>query len=338
MSPNPIGSPAGSPLRSPSGRPFPRLPLASSGLDRAAERRAAPDLFDQLWAQTSTRVLVVHDRRVLMTPDGAHVALLPVEQVYAATLRIFLGRTRQTLPSGTTGSGADALPVGADIVAATVSDRFADSLTTEPARWAGLRQVGPVLPAEEAGLFTAALALANWHAGFTFCPRCGGPTIPAEGGWTRTCLEDGSQHYPRTDPAVIMSVVDADDRLLLGHGANWPATRFSTLAGFVEPGEQLEDAVAREVAEEVGLVVDSAEYLGSQPWPFPGSLMLGFAARAATTDVAVDGREVTEARWFTRRALDEAVVAGTVQLPSGLSISHALIERWYGGPIAGVQW
>ncbi len=149
----------------------------------------------------------------------------------------------------------------------------------------------------------------------------------------RECPTCRAAHFPRTDPAVIMLVTDADERALLGHQPRWPEGRFSTLAGFVEPGEPLEAAVRREVAEEVGIVVGEVTYAGSQPWPFPSSLMLGFFASAHTTDIGVDGVEIASARWFTRGQLAEAIAAGDVGLPGSLSISRWLIETWYGGAL-----
>lgn len=203
------------------------------------------------------------------------------------------------------------------------------------ADWATLREVGHLLDDRDAGLATTAVGLAAWHERHPRCPRCGGPTEPTQGGWVRRCVLDGSDHYPRTDPAVIMAVTDDDDRLLLGHAAHWPQRRFSTLAGYVEPGESLEAAVRREVAEETAVVVGEVVYRGSQPWPFPASLMLAFTARARTTAVRVDGVEVTEARWFTRRELERAVAEGDVLLPMRSSVARVLIEEWFGGGLPG---
>ncbi|WP_250447807.1 NAD(+) diphosphatase, partial [Actinotalea sp. C106] len=175
--------------------------------------------------------------------------------------------------------------------------------------------------------------LAAWHPRHVHCPRCGAPTVSVLGGWVRRCTVDGSDHYPRTDPAVIMAVTDDQDRLLLGHAPHWPERRFSTLAGYVEPGESLEAAVRREVGEEVGVVVGEVAYQGSQPWPFPASLMLAFTARATSTEIDVDGDELTEARWFTRDELVGAVGRGEVLLPTRASVARALIEDWLGAPI-----
>jgi NAD+ diphosphatase len=193
-----------------------------------------------------------------------------------------------------------------------------------------LRQVGAHLEALDATLFTTSLALANWHRAHPFCPRCGAPTEPAQGGWLRRCTVEGSEHYPRTDVAVIMSVVDQDDRLLLARGAGWGEGRFSVLAGFLEPGESLPVAVAREVREEVGLEVTDVEYLGDQPWPFPTSLMVGFTARAVGVDLALQDSEIAEARWFTRQELLAAVEEGWLAMSGRLSISRRLLEHWLG--------
>ncbi len=202
--------------------------------------------------------------------------------------------------------------------------------------WLTLRQAGEALGARDAGLFTTALALANWHATHRHCPRCGAETEPTQAGWVRRCVRDGSEHYPRTDPAVIMSVTDPDDRLLLGRGAHWPEGRFSVLAGFVEPGESFEAAVAREVAEEVGIRIDDARYLGNQPWPFPSSLMVGYAATTSETDLRPDPTEIAEARWVTRDEYRNLLSTSMIRTPSGISIAKRLIEHWLGATVESV--
>ncbi len=201
--------------------------------------------------------------------------------------------------------------------------------------WSNLRTVGSTMAARDAGLGVTAVALAAWHRSHRCCPACGTPTVVGYAGWVRHCPTDGRDQYPRTDPAVIMAVVDDDDRLLLGHAAQWPERRFSTLAGYVEPGEGLEQAVRREVGEEVGVAVGEVTYRGSQAWPFPASIMLAFVARATSTQITVDGVEVTEARWFTRAELATAAESGEVLLPSRASIARALIEEWAEGPLPG---
>jgi NAD+ diphosphatase len=197
------------------------------------------------------------------------------------------------------------------------------------------RAVGALLSDRDAGLLTQAVALQNWHETHAYCPRHGAPMTPASAGHTRVCPVDGAEHFPRTDPAVIMLVHD-DERMLLASSANWPMHRASVLAGFVEVGESLEQAVAREVYEEVGIRVHDCRYLGSQPWPLPRSLMLGFFARAdGGQELRVDGEEIKSARWYTRAELRAAAESGELRLPGRISIARQLIERWYGGELPG---
>ena len=217
-------------------------------------------------------------------------------------------------------------------ISGVVPARVPDVLAADRS-FASLRDAGHLLGARDAGLATTAVAVAAWHARALRCEQCGEAMRPARAGWSRVCTSDGREVFPRTDPAVIMAVVDDADRLLLGHAAQWPDGRFSTLAGFVEAGESVEAAVRREVLEETTVVVGDVAYRTSQPWPFPRSLMLGFRARALTTDVTVDGVEVTAARWFTREQLASDLAAGTVLLPMRSSIARGLIEEWYGGPL-----
>ncbi len=295
---------------SPGGLP---LPLARPGVDRAGHRRD-DDLLPALLADPATRVLEVAAGRVAVI--GADVLDLrsPVADDGTA-LAVFLGDD----------------PDGVSYVA------VASALPEPPDPWLGLRELGSLLGARDAGLLTEAVALLAWHGAHPRCPRCGEPTRVVEAGWSRRCDADGSSHYPRTDPAVIMTVVDSADRVLLGRQASWPRGRFSALAGFVEPGEPLEAAVRREVAEESGITVGRVEYRGSQPWPFPASIMLGFHAYADSTDIQVDGIEIEQARWFSRDELAAAVASGQVRLPPSISIARALIEDWYGGPLGDAE-
>jgi NAD+ diphosphatase len=204
-------------------------------------------------------------------------------------------------------------------------------------RWEGLREIGAALGDDEAALLVTAVALANWHATHPRCPRCGVPTQPSDAGWARRCPDDDSQHFPRSDPAVIVLVIDDDDRALLGRRAEWSDGWFSTLAGFVEAGESAEMALRREMREEAGVDVDRLDYLGSQPWPFPASLMLGYHARLApgSPPARPDGDEITDLRWFTRDEMRAGCEAGTVRIPPRLSIARRLIERWYGAELPG---
>lgn len=193
---------------------------------------------------------------------------------------------------------------------------------------ATIRDVGARLRAADIALATMAVAMTGWHRMEPHCPRCGGASLVVAGGSARFCPHCRRELFPRTDPAVIVAVVDVDDRLLLGHQGVWPAGRFSVLAGFVEVGESLEQAVHREVYEEAGIRLSHVTYVASQPWPFPRSIMLGFRATATTTDIVVDGREIVEARWFTRAELRSAVADRSVGLPGQASIAHRLVSGW----------
>lgn len=189
-----------------------------------------------------------------------------------------------------------------------------------------LRAIAGEIPVEEAGVLAYARAMITWRERHRFCGRCGARTQAVQGGHVLMCSDPAcaNQQFPRIDPAIIVLIHDGE-RALLGRQASWPAGRFSTIAGFVEPGESLEDAVAREALEETGVVIDRVEYHSSQPWPFPSSLMVGFLAHAATTDIDLGDAELEEARWLTR----EQLAAGEVAFPFQHSISFRLIEEWY---------
>ena len=283
--------------------------LARATVDRDAKTRDDEAALDAAWREA--RVLVVQDGAALVEEDD-RPRLVLVDSVDAPEGdRIYLGRD------------ADG-PLFA--VPAPLPRRLG-------ARPLGLREVGALLDDRDAGLLVHAVGVTNWHANHPRCPRCGTPTEVVRGGSVRRCPADGSEHFPRTDPAMIVLVHDGGDRCVLGRQAVWPAGRYSTLAGFVEPGESAEQAVVREVAEETGLVVDEVEYVASQPWPFPSSLMLGFRARCDGDAVPVptDG-ELEDARWFSRDDLRGATTWGMpgsdLQLPSAVSIASLLIARW----------
>lgn len=183
------------------------------------------------------------------------------------------------------------------------------------------------------GILVTALALAHWHSRTRHCPRCGTRLRTQSGGRVLVCDQDGSQHFPRLEPAMIVAVVDCDDRLLLGRQEGWPDRMFSTLAGFVEPGETIEETCRREVAEESGVAVGEVRYVASQPWPFPASLMFGLHAFALTTELVLED-EIVAARWFSRDELTTAIETGDVTIPPSLSISHRLITEWHSGVLA----
>lgn len=307
-------------------RPFSsRLPLSQSQIDRDHLGRAVG--VDALLADPSTRAVVLHDGKALLAGE-AELAVLPAASI-AHTHALYLGRAL---------TDAADLAAGTPVVALLVDDAQAAGLTgpaPADAAWGDLRRLGHRLSTRDAGLFTQALALTNWHAAYGFSPRTGAATEPAASGWTRVDA-DGKEVFPRTDAAVIMGITDVDDRLLLGSNAMWEANRFSLLAGFVEPGESLEAAVVREVFEESGLVVADPVYLGSQPWPFPASLMVGFRAHVPADQPTVgkpDGEEIIALRWFTRDELRDAAASKEVILPNPTSIARAIVEDWFGDEV-----
>ena len=201
-------------------------------------------------------------------------------------------------------------------------------LELEDVRWGEARSIATELPVSEAGIVAQARSLLDWHARHGFCAACGGATEPGKGGSMRRCRACNTQHFPRTDPVVIMLVFH-DDRALLGRRAG-RAGIFSTVAGFIEQGETIEDAVRREVEEEVGVKVDAVEYVSSQPWPFPSSLMIGCFAHAASTDYKVDEEEIAEARWFSRDELRAGLEGQATDfgIPGAVAIAHHLIADW----------
>jgi NAD+ diphosphatase len=294
------------------------LALARAGVDRSAHLRTDLAWLERAWADQETRVLVVEQGRALAGIGDSEAWLGFVPPARAPDgVRFLLG----TDDEGTAYFGvAGPLPE-----------------PTEPAvRPSYLREAGPLLSDRDAGLMTHAVALANWHETFTHCPRCGAATEPFASGHARRCPVDSSEHFPRVDPAMIVLVTDPDDRCLLARNAMWPEHRVSVLAGFVEAGESAEQAVAREVHEETGITVTDVTYLGSQPWPMPQSLMLGFRARAdGEQQIRVDAEEIAEANWYSRAELTAAIASGELRLPPPVSIAHHIIESWYGADLPG---
>ncbi len=288
------------------------LALSRGTVDRLTEKRTDQEWLDGAWKDPGTRVLVVSDGRALVR--AADLVFIPPAEAPGGT-RFLLGQDADgTVYFGVAGDLPPSPPEGV--------------------RAASLREVGALLGDRDAGLLTHAVALANWHLTHTHCPIDGTPTVVAPGGHFTVCPADGTEHFPRTDPAVIMLVTDPDDRCLLARNAAWPGRRVSILAGFVDPGESAEQAVIREVAEETGIKVTNVRYVGSQPWPMPRSLMLGFRADApAGQAISVDHDELAEASWFSRDELLAAVTARQIALPPSVSIARRIIESWFGGPL-----
>lgn len=281
-------------------------------VDRAADLREGENLR-LLREDPATRTVVVREGR-LRVHDGA-VLRAPAGEVDDAVWAV-LGRD------------ADISPV---LLAAVPP--IADTLDAAPDEtWLGLRDVGGRLNPHETELFVEAIALASWLRDAPFCPACGTLTELRQGGWARHCPGCGRDHFPRTDPAVIVAVESVDgERLLLGANANWRGRMYSCFAGFVEAGESLEATVHRELEEEAGVQLSSIRYASSQPWPYPRSLMVGFRAVAENEDaVRADGEEILEVRWFTRAQIGAALAGeGEIGLPGPASIARALITAWY---------
>lgn len=282
--------------------------LSTRSHERIGGRRTDAAWLAEQWADPATRVLVLAGGRFPLSEDGTAVRWMSPADAPEGE-RLLLGERDGVVHFAVLARGFRA-----------------------PDDWGMLRTVGPLLPASDAGLVVQAQALAEWHRSHRFCARCGGGLVVSGGGYVLRCESCNRHHFPRTDPAVIMLVTDGE-RALLGRQPTWPEGRFSTLAGFVDPGESLEQAVAREVAEETAVRVDRIVYYASQPWPFPQSLMLGFFAHAVTTEVAADEVEIADARWFTREELSTAARDGSVLLPPDISIARRLIEAWNAGPV-----
>jgi NAD+ diphosphatase len=287
--------------------------FAGPYLDRAAHLRQDPDWFAGALADERSRAIPVWNSRSLILegkqPRAAFIDLsrIPQERRGAADL-ILLGR------------------IGESHYFACEFESVEPPSLLPGARFEDLRLVASALPAEEAGLLAYARAMIAWRRRHRFCGTCGATTHPAKGGHVLVCSDPAcrSEQFPRIDPAIIVLVSDGD-RALLGRQASWPLGRYSTIAGFVEPGESLEDAVAREVLEETGIEVDRIDYHSSQPWPFPASLMLGFMAHAVTSQIHLRDQELEDARWFSRAEL----ASTDALLPPRQSISFRLIEHWF---------
>lgn len=289
------------------------MTIPRPSLDRAAELREETDVIERLQEDPATRVIVVREGRVRVV-DSA-LLRVPVSAVVDATWAL-LGRDLD----GTVLLLAAAAPE-------------TDALDAAPDEiWLGLRDLGGRIDAQESELLVAAVALAGWLRDAPFCPTCGGGTELRQAGWSRRCLVCGREHFPRTDPAVIVAVESRDgERLLLGANANWGGRMYSCFAGFTEAGESLEATVHREIEEESGVRLSSLRYISSQAWPFPRSLMIGFRAVVDDEVAAVaDGEEIIDVRWFSRAEIASALAGhGPVGLPGPASIARALIVDWY---------
>jgi len=290
------------------------LPLASFEVDRAAFQRSNPDWLNQVWLDEKTRVLVIYQNQLPVTEELSLVLVkpsylnMPIDQVKEQVA--LLGITDKH----------------------NYVTYFAEVDQMNESSWVSLRDVGAQLTALDVGLATTATALSSWHENNKFCAKCGAETEMSGAGWSRSCPAEKTEHYPRTEPAMIVAVEDEHGRILLGRRKQWPTTWFSTLAGFVEAGESVESCVVREVLEESGISIDpkSLRYLGSQPWPFPASLMLGYRATALTTGLKHDDDEMAEVKWFSKDEFIQACESKNLELPNQTTIAWHLIKDWFG--------
>ena len=277
-------------------------------LDRAGEHRKDPAWVAAQREHPGARAIVA-GREGILVAGGEALARVPLADAPGGAEAVLLGLD---------GEGP--------LFAVEAAGGGAPDLT-------GLREAAASLPHADGGLAAYAAALLGWHRRHRFCANCGSPTEVREAGHVRHCPSCGAEHHPRTDPVVIMIVTRGDDELLLGRQPTWPPGRYSALAGFVEQGESLEEAVAREVFEEAGVMVGTPRYESSQPWPFPSSLMLGFSAPWESGEPAVNDDELEDARWFTRAEV-EAAAAGEdapLKVPPRLAIARRLIDAWLEG-------
>ncbi len=295
-------------------------PLVFSGspLDRADLRRRDGGWLEQRLAEEETRILPLWRLDPLVRADGPRLAWATpalMERLAEPPEPLFLGIAEERAHFAVDLSG----------LAQPLRQLELEGI----ARFADLRAVAASLPAGEAAIAALARHLIDWHGRHGYCPGCGNPTEPRAAGWVRVCADCSTEHFPRTDPVAIMLVL-REGRCLLGRQTSWPSPFFSALAGFVEPGETLEEAVRREVAEEAGIEVGRVQYLASQPWPFPASLMLGCLAEGRSEAIQIDGREIAEAAWFTREQVKAALAGDSTSLgvPPPLAIAHHLLRAW----------
>ncbi len=294
---------------------------AGAALERLAQLRRDAAWIAARLADPATRILPIWRAHNLVIPGSApRAGWLPVERA-----RRLLNEAREIAFLGYHQRIAHFA-----IEVSHLDDPAPVASLAEAAAFTDLRAVGPLLDRDQGALLAYARGLMHWHARHRFCGVCGAATESLDAGHVRRCTNAacGAQHFPRTDPAVIMLVHDGGERAVLGRQKQWPPGMHSVLAGFVEPGESLEDAVRREVAEEVGLALTEVRYQSSQPWPFPSSIMLGFTARAAAGELRLAADELEAARWYKRAELRASPEDESFRLPRRDSIARRLVEDW----------
>ena len=292
----------------------------SAPLDRASELRSDEAELNRLWS--AAKIIRVAESK--LATDGTSLRFLTAAEVEKLIeSKIFTTGDKYFLGIDTASKLAY-FAWDCDEVGLAAGESSTEGM-------ASLRELGGMLDEFHLGISMHATALSNWHRSHPHCSKCGALTESSLGGSVRVCVKDQSQHHPRTDSAVIVLVKDKDDRILLGHQPIWPDGRFSTFAGFLEPGETFEQCVEREVFEESGVKVNEIKYLGSQPWPFPASIMIAFSAVVDDPSTAkADGVEITEVRWFSRDELKASIADRSLLLPPTISVARKMIAMWFG--------